>query len=60
MTIAQVLLDTDILSAIMRREPVAVAHTQQYLAAHSQFTTSILTRYEILRGLKAIDAEKRC
>ncbi len=56
MTTAQVLLDTDILSAIMRREPVAIAHAQQYLVAHSQFTISIITRYEILRGLKAKDA----
>lgn len=49
----QVILDTDILSAIMRREPVAVAHAQQYLSVHSQFTISTITRYEILRGLKA-------
>ena len=57
MTSAQVLLDTDILSAIMRREPIAVAHAQQYLSVHSQFTISIITRYEILRGLKAKDAQ---
>lgn len=56
MTSARVLLDTDILSAIMRREPVAVTYAQQYLAAHSQFTISIITRYEILRGLKAKNA----
>ena len=47
MTLPQILLDTDILSAIMRREPVAVAYAQQYLAAHSKFTISIITRYEI-------------
>ena len=40
----------------MRREPVAVAHAQQYLAAQPQFTISIITRYEILRGLKAKNA----
>lgn len=56
MTLPPVLLDTDILSAIMRREPVAVAHAQQYLAAQPQFTISIITRYEILRGLKAKNA----
>ncbi len=56
MTSPQVLLDTDILSAIMRRAPVAIAHAQRYLSAHSQFTISIITRYEILRGLKAKDA----
>lgn len=37
----------------MRRHPVAVQRAQEYLAAHSQFTFSIITRYEILRGLKA-------
>lgn len=47
------LLDTDVLSAVMRRHPVAVQRAQEYLAAHSQFTFSIITRYEILRGLKA-------
>lgn len=49
MTSAQVLLDTDILSAIMRREPAAIVNAQQYLVAHPQFTISIITRYEILR-----------
>ena len=56
MTSAQVLLDTDILSAIMRREPAAIVNAQQYLVAHPQFTISIITRYEILRGLKAKSA----
>ena len=56
MTSPQVLLDTDILSAVMRREPVAISHAQRYLAAHSRFTISTITRYEILRGLKAKDA----
>lgn len=56
MTSTQILLDTDILSAIMRREPTAIAHAQQYLSVHSQFTISIITRYEILRGLKAKNA----
>jgi len=48
-----VLIDTDILSAIMRRQDVAVAKAQIYLASHAEFTFSIITRYEILRGLKA-------
>ena len=56
MTSAQVLLDTDILSAIMRRESVAIAHAQHYLSAHNRFTISIITHYEILRGLKAKNA----
>ena len=47
------LLDTDILSAVMRRNAVAIARAQAYLAEHGRFTFSIITRYEVLRGLKA-------
>ena len=56
MTEPQVLLDTDILSAVMRREPAAILRAQRYLTVHSQFTISLITRYEILRGLKAKNA----
>lgn len=55
----QVLLDTDILSAIMRQNPLVLAQAQAYLAQHSRFTFSIITRYEILRGLKAKGADKQ-
>ena len=47
------LLDTDILSAVMRQQSEAVAQARRYLAAHGRLTFSIITRYEILRGLKA-------
>lgn len=47
------LLDTNILSAVMRNRPAVIPHAQAYLAAHGRFTFSIITRYEILRGLKA-------
>lgn len=47
------LLDTDILSAVMRKHPVAVTHAQTYLIQHRLFTISIITCYEVLRGLKA-------
>lgn len=49
----EVLLDTDTLSAVMRNHPLAAARAQLYLTAHSQFTFSIITRYEVLRGLEA-------
>lgn len=52
----QALIDTDILSAIMRKNPVVIAGARSYLAIHRRFTISIITRYEILRGLKAKDA----
>lgn len=47
------LLDTDILSNIMRRSPATVTRASDYLQTHSQLSISIITRYEILRGLKA-------
>ena len=49
----QVVLDTDILSAIMRQDSVVMPKAREYLAEHRQFSFSIMTRYEILRGLKA-------
>jgi tRNA(fMet)-specific endonuclease VapC len=49
-------LDTDTLSAIMRQNPAVIVHAQAYLVTHSQLTISIVTRYEILRGLNAKNA----
>ncbi|MEK6336419.1 MAG: type II toxin-antitoxin system VapC family toxin [Acidobacteriota bacterium] len=47
------ILDTDILSLLMRKNAVVLAEASAYLSEHHQFTISIITRYEILRGLKA-------
>lgn len=55
----QVLLDTDTLSAIMRQNPLVLAKAQAYLVQHSRFTFSIITRSEILRGLKAKGANQQ-
>jgi tRNA(fMet)-specific endonuclease VapC len=55
-TIPLALLDTDILSAVMRQFPPALAHAQAYLAVHHHLTFSSITRYEILRGLHAKNA----
>ena len=55
----QLLLDTDILSALMRKNPVVHAKARAYLSTHRLFTFSVITRYEILRGLKAKDAQKQ-
>ena len=46
-------LDTDTLSAIMRQESIALSQAQVYLKSYSQLTVSIVTRYEVLRGLSA-------
>jgi tRNA(fMet)-specific endonuclease VapC len=59
MAVSQVILDTDILTAIMRRSPIAVPKARLYLRTHSRFHLSIITRYEILRGLKAKSATRQ-
>ena len=51
-----VLVDTDILSAILRGNPGVLARARQYLIEHGLFHISIITQYEILRGLKAKQA----
>ena len=48
------LLDTDILSEVLKQKNAAVLQkAAAYLQAHQQFTFSVITRYEILRGPKA-------
>lgn len=54
-----VLLDTDILSAIMRNNYNATKKARLYLLEHEQLTFSVITRYEILRGLKSIGANRQ-
>ena len=51
--VAPALLDTDVLSGVMRQHPKALRRAQDYLAAQARFSFSIMTRYEILRGLHA-------
>ena len=58
-TSSPVLLDTDILSAILRRNPTVTDRAQNYLRIHHRFALSIITRYEILRGLKAKRAARQ-
>jgi len=59
MALPQVLLDTDILSAILRQNHLVIPKARAYLVEHSRFTLSILTRYEILRGLKTKGANQQ-
>ncbi len=59
MATAQAVLDTDTLSVIMRQDPTVIPKARTYLVQHGQFTLSIITRYEILRGLKAKHATKQ-
>ena len=53
MTGLQVVLDTDVLSAVMRRNPLVLPSARKYLTEYGSFTLSVITRYEILRGLRA-------
>jgi len=50
---SKALLDTTILSGIMKGIEAVMSRASAYLAYHGTFSFSIITRYEILRGLKA-------
>ena len=53
------LLDTSILIAFLRGEEDVVAKVEEYLEEFDRLSLSIITYYEILRGLKYIDNEKK-
>jgi len=51
------LLDTDIVSEIRRgKNPVVTQRALSYLKQYKRYTCSLMTRFEILRGLKARSA----
>ena len=54
-----VLLDTDILSAIMRSDQRATAQAHAYLLEYGRLSFSVITRYEVLRGLMAKGAVRQ-
>ncbi|MFW5920984.1 MAG: PIN domain-containing protein [Polyangiales bacterium] len=57
---ARVLLDTDILSEVIkRRDPDVLASAERYLAAEGRFTLSVLSVMEITYGFHRIDREDR-
>ena len=54
------LLDTDTLSEVIKDRDLRVRQAaRQYLETHDSFTFSIITRYEVLRGLKAKRATRQ-
>lgn len=55
----EVLLDTDTLSLFLRNEPKIMAEANRYLKFHKGFTFSIITNFEILRGLKVKNAQRQ-
>ena len=52
----KVLLDTDVLSAILKRDERAQQRARLYLKQFPVLSISIITRFEILRGLHAKNA----
>lgn len=55
----EVLLDTDTLSLFLRNEPKVMTKANKYLKFHKGFTFSIITYFEILRGLKVKNAQRQ-
>lgn len=54
------LLDTDILSEVLKRkDPQVLATAGQYLAEHQRFAFSAITLYEVIRGLQANGATRQ-
>ena len=55
-SLPKLLFDTDILSFYFRQSPKVVAEAQKYLRQHRVFTFSVITRFELLRGMKVRNA----
>ncbi len=53
------LLDTDILSLYFRNHPKVVEKCHLYLQQYERLNISLITYYEILRGLKHRNAQKQ-
>jgi len=52
-------LDTNIISAILRKEPGVIHHVSSALLANAEFLLCPVVFYEILRGLERRDAKKQ-
>jgi len=49
----EAILDTDTLNEVLKQKNATVVrHATSYLSRHRQFALSVISRYEILRGLK--------
>ncbi len=55
----ELLLDTDTISLFLRNQPKVMSEANNYLKFHKGFTFSIITRFEILRGLKVKNAQRQ-
>lgn len=48
------LIDTNIISAFMRGDTAVIYKTETYLRFHRTLSVSVITYYELIRGLKAL------
>ena len=55
----EVLFDTDTISFFFRNVPKVVAQADKYLKFHKGFTFSVITNFEIVRGLKIKNAQRQ-
>ena len=53
------LLDTDTLIEFFRNHPAVVKRVSAYLQDHDQLSISIVTYYEVLRGLRYVNVESQ-
>lgn len=50
------LIDTDVLTAFFRNHPAVVARAAAYLQEHDRLSIAMVTYYEVLRGLRYLNA----
>lgn len=55
----ELLLDTDTLSLFLRNQPKVMSNATDYLKFHKGFTFSIITHFEIRRGLIVKNAQRQ-
>ena len=53
------LLDTNIITAFLKGNAAVVERVAQYINVHERLTMSIISYYEILRGLKDLGSKKK-
>jgi len=53
------LIDTNIVSAFMRGNSQVICKIEEYLEKHDTLTISIITYYEIMRGIKALSSKTK-
>ena len=53
------LIDTNIVSAYMRGNQSVIQRVKEYIHFHGTLTISVITYYEIMRGLKALSSPKK-